>query len=538
MAGRIPSVSSAADVRIAVEEGTATVAASLLATFDGRWRLVASEAAPAPVGADALIARLVGAARAADPVLARHLPTPARAVDLPRIASRGAPAPAAAIVAASERQSTALASAVRSAGFVVRKPAGAPDLLGALAAALAPDVTVVVAGSGPKPTSDERGVADEILAAIMAIAARRPEVSFVVAGPLAARIAAPDVRARTSVVDEAPEVDGGLALRETLLELALPHDHTRRGIVAAAREVALLLELRVEVVEVGHAAGLRMTAWPAGEGATSTDARVAMLADGALVPPDPADEVVDAIAAWSPVALDRVRLRDRLVEAYEKPWGDLDGEGAALVIAAARAAVERTTAATPDLESLPAADLLIAAGGAWADAPPPAVALALVDVARRAGAMQLGLDHARLLGPLGLVEDPDERRALIAGAFDDIVLPLGTAIVPRGVRASRASAGHLTLTVDGSITTYIELEAGGIHLVDLPPGATGIARLAARDAMDLGVRGREFEIPVTGGLGGLLVDMRDVPLRLPSRPDRRREALAAWQRPLWPDADR
>jgi hypothetical protein len=63
-------------------------------------------------------------------------------------------------------------------------------------------------------------------------------------------------------------------------------------------------------------------------------------------------------------------------------------------------------------------------------------------------------------------------------------------------------------------------------------------RLAVRDALDLGVRGREFEIPVSGGLGGLLVDMRDVPLRLPSRPDRRREALAAWQRPLWPDADR
>jgi len=531
-------VSSAADVRVVVEQGTATVAVSILVHIGGRWRLVASEAAPEAVGADALVTRLVQAARSVDADLARVLPTPSRALDLPRIVAHGAPVPGAAVIAASERQAATLAAAVRASGFVLRAPEAAPDMLGALAAALRPDVTVVVAGSGPKPTSDERGIADEIVAAIGSIAARRPEVSFVVAGPLAARIAAPDVRARTSVIQEPAEVDGGAALRETLLEIGLPPDHTRRGIVAAAREVALLLELRVEVVEVGHAAGMRLVAWPSGEGAASTDARVAILADGALVPPDPPDEMVDAIAAWSPVAVDRVRLRDRLVEAYETPWGDLDGEGASLVIAAARAAVERLVASTPDLDALPAPDLLVAAGGAWADAPAPAVALALVDVARRPGAMQLGLDHARLMGPLGLVADPEERRALIAGAMDDMILPLGTAVIPRGIRAGRGGAGHLSLTVGGAITTYIELEAGGVHLVDLPPGATGIARLAVRDAVDLGVRGREFEIPVSGGLGGLLVDLRDVPLRLPSRPDRRREALAAWQRPLWPDADR
>jgi hypothetical protein len=38
---------------------------------------------------------------------------------------------------------------------------------------------------------------------------------------------------------------------------------------------------------------------------------------------------------------------------------------------------------------------------------------------------------------------------------------------------------------------------------------------------------------VAGGLGGLLVDLRDVPLRLPDRADRRQELLAAWQEALW-----
>jgi len=34
---------------------------------------------------------------------------------------------------------------------------------------------------------------------------------------------------------------------------------------------------------------------------------------------------------------------------------------------------------------------------------------------------------------------------------------------------------------------------------------------------------------VSGGLAGLLVDLRDVPMRLPERADRRRELLDAWQ---------
>jgi hypothetical protein len=42
---------------------------------------------------------------------------------------------------------------------------------------------------------------------------------------------------------------------------------------------------------------------------------------------------------------------------------------------------------------------------------------------------------------------------------------------------------------------------------------------------------------VTGGLGGLLVDTRDVPLRLPDRVERRRAQLEAWEQAVW-EADR
>ena len=46
-----------------------------------------------------------------------------------------------------------------------------------------------------------------------------------------------------------------------------------------------------------------------------------------------------------------------------------------------------------------------------------------------------------------------------------------------------------------------------------------MAEFRFRDTVRLGTRGRHFAIPVTGGLGGLVVDLRDVPLRLPDRAD-------------------
>ena len=73
-------------VRIAVDEGTASVAASLLARVDGAWRLLAADAAPAAVGADALARSLVRAVLAGDAAtrdrFARFLPTLTRCAPL------------------------------------------------------------------------------------------------------------------------------------------------------------------------------------------------------------------------------------------------------------------------------------------------------------------------------------------------------------------------------------------------------------------------------------------------------------------------
>jgi hypothetical protein len=73
--------------------------------------------------------------------------------------------------------------------------------------------------------------------------------------------------------------------------------------------------------------------------------------------------------------------------------------------------------------------------------------------------------------------------------------------------------------------------------VDLPPGVPARAEIELREGSLLGTKNRRSAVDVTGGLGGLLVDTRDVPLRLPDRAERRRALLEAWERPVWATAD-
>ena len=318
----------------------------------------------------------------------------------------------------------------------------------------------------------------------------------------------------------------GEPLRELLDGLRGGPDDGRRAMVRAAGTLGAILERQVEVVEIGHGAGMRIAA-PPSEGAIHAASSPAPPS----FPTSSATRSSTACSAGRPSPIDRMRLRDRLRELRFAPWGEAHGDGALLRLAAARAALARLIAATPTFAALPMPDLVVATGGAWQVAPGPAVALALADVLRRSGATGFALDHARLLGPLGSVADDTERQRLISDLRDDLLAPIGSVVMPSGMRASRA-AGQLVVHAAGG-ASETELVPGGLQLVDLPPGERAIVEFRFRDPVVLGARGRHFAVDVGGGLGGLLVDLRDVPLRLPERLERRRELLDAWQRALW-----
>ena len=531
----------------AIDQGTATVAVSLIGRFDGRWRLLGSTAGPGTVPPDALLERLRVRLATADADLAGRLSIeePGAAADLPRLtATTRAPAEMA-VIAATKRTLAPLVAAATAAGWRVRGAALDGAEIVAVAGLLAdPTVSAVLAGSGEPPGGDERPLIPDLVAIIEAATQRRPDLTTVLAGGLAEpggrmEAAIHPERPGATLTAPSPAKGGGAALRALLDHLRADEGDGRRALASATGTLAEVLGRRIEVVEIGQSAGTRVAATPHRAGLDvgadpAADAAFAVIAEAALLPRGFGDAHLDAIIGWLSLPLDRLRVRDRLRELALAPWGDAAGDGALLRLAAARAAVERLLAATPSFDAGTPPDLVVLAGGAWNGAPAPAVALAAADVLRRPGVRAMGLDHARLLAPLGTIPDPGERRLIVEDLRDEIVLPLCTVVMPAGMRVGR-SAGQLV--VRGQDETPLELEPGGFALVDLPAGERATIDLRFRDAVDLGPRVRRAELEVAGGLAGLLVDLRDVPLRMPDRLERRRDSLAAWQADVWPGND-
>ena len=534
-------MSSKQPVFATVDRGTATVAVAIVGRVDARWRLLGSTAAPAGVLEEALLERLRRRLAGTDAPLAADLGLGSRgaAAGIPRLTCTTLPAPELAVVAATERVLRPLVTAATTAGWRVRSLVlDGADILAVATALADPRVGAVLAGASDPPGADERPLIADLGVLVAATTERRPDLVAVLAGGLAEPggrmegLFRPD-RPGPTVLAPSPAAGGGEPLRALLDDLRGSTHDGRRALARATGTLADVLQRRIEVVEIGQSGAARAAAaWTAGSAAVP---RVAIVPEAALVPEPFSDAHLDAVMGWLTIPLDRLRVRDRLRELALAPWGDAAGDGALLRLATARAALERLVAATPDFDGLPGPDLVVAAGGAWNVAPGPAVALALADVLRRPGVRAAGLDHARVLAPLGMIDDAEERHTVIADLRDDLLVPLGSVLMPAGLRPGR-SAGRLVIRGEGG-PAELDLVPGGLELVDLPPGERAVVELQLRDPVRLGLRTRHVAMEVAGGLGGLLVDLRDVPLQLPERLDRRRELLASWQAALWPELE-
>lgn len=527
---------------LTIDHGSATVSVALIGRAGGAWRLIGSLAIPAGADLDPAIDLLVARTIAADPDVAQGLGIVGLAREaFPILEVRSRRPRRLAVVAGSERTLIGLvATAGRSGWRAAGASTESTDPLAMTRLLLDRSVEAIVVGAGDPPRADERGAIRELATLVAAVAVRRPDVPVILSGSMSEALDVfGDVGARPGEIVLAPaalrttgpvEPDAADPLGDLLLELALPADDPRRALGTGTRTLAELLDRRVEAIILGHDAAARAVAVPGSGGQPST-VRLAVVPSAAVAPDDPDDAVVDGIIAWSTMPTDRHRLRDRMRELRIAPWSDAAGDGAALRMAAARAALVRLKEATARFDDGPVPDLVVAASGVWTSVPAPAVALAHIDVLRRPGASQYALDHARLLGPLGAIPDAGERKVLFMDLVDDLLAPLGSVVTPAGLRAGRALGSVVVHARDG--ISELELTPGGLELVDLPPGSTAVAEFKFRERVRLGGRGRHFAIDVAGGLGGLMVDLRDVPLKLPDRADRRRDLLAAWQSSLW-----
>ncbi|HUQ43465.1 MAG TPA: hypothetical protein VM451_03515 [Candidatus Limnocylindria bacterium] len=534
---------------LAIDAGAATTSVALLGRPANRWRLLGAISAPAGAPPDTLASVLVARLATADRQLAADIDArPEGVADLPRLESTSQPSQTLAVLGASRRSVGLLEGVAARTPWRIR--AASPeshDPREMTELALRPDVSAVLVGAGDPPGPDERGWLDDLAGLVGAVTRRRPELHVVLAGPVAARNAWAEGAGRPFDGSQSHIIEGpplGVRsgpdepLREILEGLLPGSTDARHTSVRAVLSLADTLDRRLELIDIGLDGGLRAMATPgvADQGPMAVAVRTAT---AGLVPVEMDDAAVDAVLAWTTGSLDRHRMGDRLLDLRLQPWADASGEGARLRLAAVRAALTRLAARSHDIGVLPSPDVTIVAGGAFAVAPPRAVALAVADTMRRPGATQLAIDHARLLGPIGTIDDPDERRSLLSDLADDLLAPIGSLLVVGSVPVSRrplARVGRLTL--DGDHHGRHDLAAGEVAFIDLAPGDRALATLEFKDAVRLGHRAKRVAVPVSGGVAGLAVDLRDVPLRLPERRDRRRAMLAEWGELAWPGDER
>jgi hypothetical protein len=208
-------------------------------------------------------------------------------------------------------------------------------------------------------------------------------------------------------------------------------------------------------------------------------------------------------------------------------------------LAAMQAAARLQLAAMVEDEPTGSVDLVIGSGRTLAAAPTAAgAARMLLEGVRPVGVTQLAVDPASVLGPIGSLGD-DELREALALLGDDVLAPLGTAIVTRGgapgglaMRATVHRAGWPT-------QPPVSVRVGQLQVIALGRGQEAEVSIEPGPGVTLGSRRRAPRITarVTGGSVGLILDGRGTPIPLPRRGDDRRAVLAGWRDALGRDAE-
>jgi hypothetical protein len=203
-------------------------------------------------------------------------------------------------------------------------------------------------------------------------------------------------------------------------------------------------------------------------------------------------------------------------------------------LAATHGAARVQLAALLEDAAIGSIDLLVGAGSTIASAPHPAQAVRmLLDGARPVGVTQLAVDPAALLGPLGSLPD-DEIAEGLALLGDDLLVPLGTAVVSRGGDPGQVAMRVTVHRPGWPILAPVEIRTGQIHVVPLGRGQEAELTIEPGDGVSLGAarRSPRVQARATGGSVGLILDARGVPIALPRRADDRRAVLAGWREAL------
>jgi hypothetical protein len=538
-----------AELSLLIDIGSAWTKAAVVGRALGRWRIAAHAAQPSAWDEEELLATLAGRlAGPADPRVARRIA--ALLADAPRIAVHTPARPGRIALAAvsSELSGQAARRAAEAAGWVVVEAVTVDDgrpVVERLSALQSAEVDAWLIAGG----FDQEGGEGALEVAGLVAAARgggRSPVVWAGSAGLTERVAAlfePGVLRAVANPRPSADRENLLPLRryldgliERLVERGAARQLAPIGFGRAVAELARASRLRV----VGVDLGARYATWASADENGMAESRVVALG-GLAAPMLTAPGGPTRIARTLPLAIDELAVADTLQNLRARPGSiPQTDEELAVVHGAARHLLAELAANGPQPQGV---DLLIGSGRTIAGAPLPAQAMQLLlDGIRPVGIVQVAIDPAGALGPLGALRD-DEIVEGLGTLRDDLLTPLGAAVVCRGGRS-----GHLSMRVTVHRVGWrslgpIEVRPGQLEVVPLPRGQVAELEIELDPGVSLGAprRTRRLHASVTGGAVGVVLDARDAPLILPRRSDDRRAVLTAWrdtfQREVRPPAE-
>ena len=523
------------ELAVLMDVGSAWAKAAVIGRVRGRWRVVTTVSQPTAWGGRELMRRIVDRLEAAaDRRLAGRVEELVAGANRIECHTARRPGRLTVVAVSRELSGSVARRTAEAAGWVVDEVVTLDDgrSLGerlAVLQSVQPDVWLLSGGfdgmRSPRATE---------VAALVAAARRRGGGPVVWAGAAEMAdgiVALFEAGAVSVVANPRPDArrEAATALREHLQALlrrvVAREEETHLSAIAMPRAigaVAAAAGLRVLAVDIGARGALRALGEPDGS-VESRNHGGGGLAGLARVPGAAA-----RVARLSGDAGDEAAVADLLQTLRSRPA--TVPESVEDLVATQVAARVQLAALMEDGPS-GSLDLVIGAGATIAGAPSPVdAARMLLDGIRPIGVTQLAIDPAALLGPIGSLPDEEiaEGIALLA---EDLLVPLGTAVVSRGGEPGRTVMRVTVHRPGWPDVAPIELRHGQLQVMPLARGQVAELRIETGAGVSIGAsrRSARVEARASGGAVGLILDARGIPITYPRRGDDRRAMLAAWR---------
>lgn len=536
------SVTPDTEMALLVDVGSAWAKAGVIGRVRGRWRLVAHASQPTAWGADELRTRLSEQlAAVVDPRLGGRVDELLASANRVECHTARQPGRVAVVAVSRDLSGSTARRAAEAAGWQVSGLVTLDDgrsLADRLALLQLLEVDAWLVAGGFDGMRSLRAME----AAALVAAARRPDSGPVIwagSNELTAEVTSLFEPNAVTVADN-PRPDsrredpGPLRDRlQTILRQTMAREEethlASNALPRAVGTLAVASGLRVLAVDLGARTATRAVAEP--DGTVTTRVHGAGGLAGAVLVPGAAAR----IARLAGDAGEEAAVADLLQTLRARP---------ASLPQTPQELSATQTAARVQLASLmedgPGGpiDLLIGAGSTIASAPHPAQAMRiLLDGVRPIGVTQIATDAGAVFGPLGSLPDDEIREGMMLLA-DDLLVPLGTAVITRDGEAGRVAMRVSVHRPGWPATRPFEVRSGQLQVVPLGRGQQAELTIELADGVSLGAARRSPRITAmaSGGSVGLILDARGSPIALPRRGDDRRAVLAGWQEALERDS--